>query len=99
LAGDLVGLHDLSEVVRAELTAVGLATDPREFRPHLTISRPGATISADLVAADAARLGAYTGPLWITDTVELVAVNAIRGDAARGAGPRSSYTRLTALPL
>jgi 2'-5' RNA ligase len=95
LAGDIIALYELAETVRADLNAAGLITDVREFRPHLTITRPGASVNPEVVTADAGRLDSYVGPLWTADVIELVVSETVPTET----GPRSRYTRLNSVSL
>lgn len=72
LRGDLVGLGALADCVRRELKREHLPFDPRPFRPHLTLARPGDRMPADSLAADLERLATYEGPLWTVDRIHLV---------------------------
>lgn len=95
LGGDVPGLCRLAEAVRRELGRAGMSFDARAFRPHLTISRPGARVAPDLVAADVATLNTYEGPLWTVDAVHLVASDWV--DTPAGRSPH--YTRISSTPL
>ncbi len=88
--GDVTGLRQLAETVRRELAAVGLATDGRDFRAHLTITRPGVPLSPEQIDADLARLSHYEGPQWTVAELCLVASE----PAQTAAGRRSRYTTL-----
>lgn len=61
LAGDLPALHDFRETVRSALPP----SDPRPFRPHLTVSY---RFDRRLAAA----LEGYAGPTWTVDEFSLV---------------------------
>ena len=93
--GDLAGLRRLADAVRRELTDAGLTTDAREFRAHLTISRPRVPIHPELIASALRQLRDYAGPLWTAGAIDLVASERVPTDA----GPRSRYTTLTSAPL
>src|SRR5690349_5466479 len=41
LHGDVASLTSLSSAVNTQLKRAGLPTDPKPFRPHLTLGRPG----------------------------------------------------------
>lgn len=90
LGGDVSGLRRLAESVRRELRRAHVSFDHKGFRPHLTLSRPGNRVPADLVAADVAALQAYEGPLWRVDQVHLVASEL---------GPQPHHTRITSIPV
>jgi 2'-5' RNA ligase len=93
--GDLAGLRRLADAVRRELADAGLTTDAREFRAHLTISRPRVPIHPELIASALRQLRDYAGPLWTAGAIDLVASERVPTDA----GPRSRYTTLTSAPL
>ena len=69
LRGDL---GELSRAVRRELKKARLPYDPKPFRPHLTLARPGDRIAAEELAGDLARLDVYSGPLWTIKDIRLV---------------------------
>lgn len=75
--GDTGPLTALAETVRTGLKTQGIASDERPLKPHLTLARPGDTVSADELAADLATLNAYRGPQW---TVKDIALVESRGD-------------------
>lgn len=64
LHGDLDGLHELADRLRAALTAAHVPFDPRPYQPHLTLARPGDRLGPDELAEIMERLGAYAGPVW-----------------------------------
>lgn len=77
LSGDVAGLRSLAADLRVWLRRARLPFDRRGFRPHLTLARPGARLTAgDLtaqdIAADVAALQQYRGPLWPVAPVHLV---------------------------
>jgi 2'-5' RNA ligase len=78
-------LTALSEAVRRALRDARLPYDPKPFKPHLTIARPGDTVSRAEVDADRDTLAAYRGPAWPVPTVDLVRSRL---------GPKPSYDRL-----
>ncbi len=90
LGGDVAGLRRLADTVRRELRQARLPMDRKGFRPHLTISRPGARVPADRVASDVATLNAYEGPDWALDAIHLVASEL---------GPNPRHTRLASAAL
>jgi 2'-5' RNA ligase len=73
LGGDVAGLRTLAAAIRREFGQVGLPFDGRPFRPHLTVSRPGARIDPALLARDVATLAGYQGPQWTVESMHLVA--------------------------
>jgi len=90
IAGDVAALSALSAAVREELKRARLPYDPKPFRPHLTLARPGDRISPEALAADVATLSSYVGPMWTVDAVHLVASEL---------GPDPRHTRLATIPL
>ena len=90
LGGDVARLRHLAESVRSQLRRRHVWFDGKGFRPHLTISRPGSRLPREEIAADAAVLASYEGPLWSVDAVHLVASEL---------GPKPHYTRVASLPL
>ncbi|MBV1852710.1 RNA 2',3'-cyclic phosphodiesterase [Catellatospora tritici] len=88
--GDLAGLHDLAERLRAALTAAEVPFDPRPYQPHLTLARPGERLEPDELRDVLDRLDAYAGPAWPADRVVLM----------RSDHPVShDYTEVFAAPL
>jgi 2'-5' RNA ligase len=95
LGGDVAALRRLAVGVRTELRGARVPFDRKNFRPHLTISRPGERVGPDAVAGDVETLNAYAGPLWTVDAVYLMA-----SDIEHGAtGPVPRYTRLAKIPF
>jgi 2'-5' RNA ligase len=72
LRGDLISLGVLADEVRVALKAERLPFDPRPFRPHLTLARPGDRFTEESLAGDLLRLEAYEGPLWTIDAIRLM---------------------------
>lgn len=89
VAGDLDALTKLARTVRRELRHARLPCDDRQYRPHLTIARPGDRVAAGLVRADVAALRVYEGPLWPADALHLV----------RSYWPDSRHERVATSPL
>ncbi|MEU6819372.1 RNA 2',3'-cyclic phosphodiesterase [Streptomyces atriruber] len=82
IEGDLEGLHELAEAVRARVRDHDIAFAERPLRPHLTLARARRYDNASVTAA-AACLDGFTGMLWRTDRLHLV------GSTVRGhSGPR-----------
>ncbi len=90
LDGDLVGLRALASTIRNELRKARLPFDPKGFRPHLTLSRPGRRVPADAIAADVATLTRYLGPQWTITQVYLVESHL---------GPHPTHTHLATAHL
>jgi RNA 2',3'-cyclic 3'-phosphodiesterase len=72
IRGDLTGLRGLATVVRRRLKSARLPFDPKPYRPHLTLARPGDRLPAEAVAADLAALDGYQGPMWTVGPVALM---------------------------
>lgn len=90
LGGDVPGLRRLAHAVRRELGRARVSYDQKSFKPHLTLSRPGSRVSAELIAEDVAILAAYEGPLWSVEQVHLVASEL---------GPNPRHTRIVSVPV
>ncbi len=73
LGGDLDALRGLAAAVRTQLRRQRVSFDQKGFRPHLTISRPGARVEQDTLQRDVDRLRAYEGPEWTVTNMHLVA--------------------------
>ena len=85
LGGDVNGLVALSLAVRRDLRRARVHFDPKPFRPHLTISRPGSRLDPAAVAQDVTTLSTYEGPEWTVVDMHLMASEL---------GPSPVYTRL-----
>jgi 2'-5' RNA ligase len=85
IGGDVDGLRELAAAVRAQLRRHRISFDRKGFKPHLTISRPGARVPPEFLRLDVATLQAYEGPLWTINEMHLVASEL---------GPRPVYTTL-----
>jgi 2'-5' RNA ligase len=72
LTGDVEGLTALVGVVRKRLRAARLPQDPKPFRAHLSLARPGDRLPPPELAADLAMIARYEGPQWTAGTLELV---------------------------
>jgi 2'-5' RNA ligase len=83
LDGDVAGLRTASQALRRELRRARLPFDPKPFRPHLTISRPGTRVDPAEIAGDVTILQGYEGPLWTVNEAHLV---------SSVLGPRPVYT-------
>jgi RNA 2',3'-cyclic 3'-phosphodiesterase len=84
------GLAPLAKAVRRQLKSARLPFDPKPFRPHLTLARPGDRLPAEALTADLATLKAYEGPMWTIDTVALMRSHL---------GPKPVYERLGEWPV
>ncbi|MET8684758.1 RNA 2',3'-cyclic phosphodiesterase [Streptomyces sp. NPDC004732] len=71
IEGDLEGLHELAEAVRARVRDCGIVFAERPLRPHLTLARARRYDTAS-VAAAAACLDGFTGRSWQTERLHLV---------------------------
>lgn len=89
LAGDLAALGDLADGVRRALRRGRLPYDPKPYRPHLTIARPGDRLTPSELAEDRARLNSYEGPQWSVDGIHLVRSHL---------GPNPRYETLAVAP-
>jgi 2'-5' RNA ligase len=83
--GDVDAIAGLAETLRRRLKAARLPYDPKPFRPHLTLARPGDRVTATELAGDLAELDAYLGPVWTVDTIRLMRSHL---------GPRPTYEPL-----
>lgn len=90
VGGDVSALVGLSRGVRREFKRARLTYDPKPFRPHLTVARPGDRVDRAAVNADRAALDAYEGPPWTVAEVVLMRSHP---------GPSPTYDRLGAWPL
>jgi 2'-5' RNA ligase len=88
--GDLAGLDDLVTDLRRDLRAAKVPFDPKPFRPHITLARPGDRLPAEDLAADLASLGSHQGPDWPVASIDLMESHQ---------GPNITYERLAAFPL
>jgi 2'-5' RNA ligase len=88
--GDTTALGDLVDDVRRELRSAKVPFDVKAHRPHVTVARPGDRLADERVADDLAALGAYEGPEWPVESIELVRSNQ---------GPNITYDRLSSFPL
>jgi 2'-5' RNA ligase len=88
--GDLAGLDDLVTDLRRDLRAAKLPFDPKPFRPHVTLARPGDRLPAEDLAADLAALGSHHGSEWPVASIDLMESHQ---------GPNITYERLAAFPL
>ncbi|QES39954.1 RNA 2',3'-cyclic phosphodiesterase [Streptomyces venezuelae] len=69
--GDLEGLHELAEAVRALVRECGVVFPERLLRPHLTLARARRYDNAS-VSAVADRLRGFAGRPWRTERLHLV---------------------------
>ncbi|MYT70391.1 MULTISPECIES: RNA 2',3'-cyclic phosphodiesterase [unclassified Streptomyces] len=82
IEGDLDGLHELAEAVRATVRGCGVSFVERPLRPHLTLARARRSDTAFVTAAVSC-LDGFAGRPWRTERLHLV------GSTERGhSGPR-----------
>lgn len=98
LAGDLAPLADLQRSVERALVPLGFPPEDRAFSPHLTLGRVRREASAgqaqalgDLIARQAAEMGAVPLASWSAGVVSLMRSELDRGGAR--------YTCLAEAPL
>jgi 2'-5' RNA ligase len=70
--GEVASLDDLAARLRRALRRARLPVDPKPFRAHLTLARPGDRLTPDALAADLASLDAYRGRCWRLTELRLV---------------------------
>jgi 2'-5' RNA ligase len=87
LGGEVTTVAALGKALRRELKRARLSYDPRPFRPHLTLARPGDRVD---VRGDIAALHEYAGPEWPVDEICLMRSHL---------GPKPTYDRLASWPL
>ena len=90
IGGDVDGLRALAQAVRAQLRRRRIPFDAKAFRPHVTISRPGARVASDLLEHDVATLEAYAGAEWTVAGLHLVSSQL---------GPNPVYTTVASVQL
>jgi 2'-5' RNA ligase len=90
LRGDVDALTDLAADLRRELRKARFPRDNKQFRPHLTIARPGDRLAAAELAGDLALLDGYRGPKWTVDRIQLMRSHL---------GPRPTYDVLAEVAL
>ncbi|MFB9658998.1 RNA 2',3'-cyclic phosphodiesterase [Glycomyces mayteni] len=95
LDGDVAALVDLVHRIRAGLTAADLPVDQKQYRPHVTLARPGDRVTNQQAAQDLLTLRRYYGPSWTAN--ELVLYRSDFGKAPAGTQPH--YTPMAAAPL
>jgi 2'-5' RNA ligase len=88
--GDVEFLERLAGRLRRGLRSVRVPADPRPFRAHLTLARPGDRLTPGALRADLAALDAYRGPWWCPTELRLVRSHP---------GPQPTYETLSVAPL
>ncbi|SDD90710.1 RNA 2',3'-cyclic phosphodiesterase [Glycomyces harbinensis] len=95
LDGDVAALVGLVHRIRAGLIASGLPVDQKQYRPHVTLARPGDRVTNQQAAQDLLTLRRYYGPSWTANEVVLY-----KSDFGKGpVGVQPDYTRMAAAPL
>ncbi|MFG3338592.1 RNA 2',3'-cyclic phosphodiesterase [Glycomyces sp. NPDC048151] len=95
LDGDVAALVDLVHRIRAGLLAGGLPVDQKQYRPHVTLARPGDRVTNQQAAQDLLTLRRYYGPSWTANEVVLY-----RSDFGKGqVGAQPLYTPVASAPL
>jgi 2'-5' RNA ligase len=95
LDGDVAPLVDLVHRIRAGLIAHGLPVDQKQYRPHVTLARPGDRVTNQQAAEDLLTLRRYYGPSWTAGEVVLY-----RSDFGKGpVGTQPLYTPVASAPL
>jgi 2'-5' RNA ligase len=90
VGGEREALIKLSRQVRRSLKKDRLRYDDRQFKPHLTIARPGDRVDRAGIEADRQVLAAYAGPEWPVRSIELMRSHL---------GPEPTYERLATRAL
>ena len=90
VGGEREPLIGLARQVRRELKRNRLPFDDRQFKPHLTVARPGDRLDRAEIEADRQALSQYAGPEWPVRTIELIRSHL---------GPAPTYERLASRPL
>jgi 2'-5' RNA ligase len=90
VGGQREALGQLSRQVRRSLKKDRLPYDDRQFKPHLTIARPGDRVDRAGIEADRQVLAGYAGPEWPVRSIELMRSHL---------GPKPSYERLATRAL
>ena len=93
--GDVESLVDLVGHVRTTLIAAGLSPDTKQFRPHVTLARPGDRITNQQASQDLLTLRRYRGPAW--NASQLVLFDSNYGQQPKGQSP--TYEPLATIGL
>jgi 2'-5' RNA ligase len=95
LDGDVEPLVRLVRRIRAGLTEADLPVDQKQYRPHVTLARPGDRITNQQAAEDLLTLRRYHGPSWTAGEVMLY-----RSDfGTQTSGTAPTYTPVSAMRL
>ncbi|HLU28850.1 MAG TPA: RNA 2',3'-cyclic phosphodiesterase [Glycomyces sp.] len=95
LDGDVARLVQLVHRIRAGLNAAGLPVDQKQYRPHVTLARPGDRVTNQQAAQDLLTLRRYYGPSWTARRVVLY-----KSDyGTRSGSEQPNYTAVATMPL
>ncbi len=95
LDGDIARLVQLVHRIRAGLTAADLPVDQKQYRPHVTLARPGDRVTNQQAAQDLLTLRRYYGPSWTARQVVLY-----KSDFGTKPGQEQpNYTAVATMPL
>ncbi|GAB3647835.1 2'-5' RNA ligase family protein [Glycomyces tarimensis] len=95
LDGDVARLVQLVHRIRAGLVAAELPVDQKQYRPHVTLARPGDRVTNQQAAQDLLTLRRYYGPSWTAGRVVLY-----KSDfATKASGAQPNYTAVSSMPL
>ncbi|WP_157930503.1 RNA 2',3'-cyclic phosphodiesterase [Glycomyces xiaoerkulensis] len=95
LEGDVARLVQFVHRIRAGLLAADLPVDQKQYRPHVTLARPGDRVTNQQAAQDLLTLRRYHGPSWTAREAVLY-----KSDFGKGpAGRQPNYTAVSNLPL
>lgn len=95
LDGDVACLVQLVHSIRADLIAADLPVDQKQYRPHVTLARPGDRVTNQQAAQDLLTLRRYHGPSWTAHRVVLY-----KSDfGAKPGGERPNHTAVATMPL
>ncbi|WP_051393082.1 RNA 2',3'-cyclic phosphodiesterase [Glycomyces arizonensis] len=95
LDGDVAALVQLVHRIRAGLTAADLPVDQKQYRPHVTLARPGDRVTNQQAAQDLLTLRRYYGPSWTARQVVLY-----KSDYGTKSGhEQPNYTAVATMPL
>ncbi|WP_051326107.1 RNA 2',3'-cyclic phosphodiesterase [Glycomyces tenuis] len=95
LDGDVARLVQLVHRIRAGLIAAELPVDQKQYRPHVTLARPGDRVTNQQAAQDLLTLRRYHGPSWTAHDVVLY-----KSDyGTKPGGEQPNYTAVATMPL
>lgn len=96
LDGDVAQLVKFVHRIRAGLIGAGLPVDQKQYRPHVTLARPGDRVTNQQAAQDLLTLRRYYGPSWTATSTVLYRSDFLTNKPGT-AGP--NYTAVSRLPL